>query len=170
MPLPTHYLTCLSVEEKFKADPLCKVIVNDRGGYSNIVFRKRSDAIGLDLIGFDWYVRKGSFGLSIQAPFDAQLALNTLRILFPHGVTVKDGDGEQHMARWHETVWNGRPAVQVVFEGTEQGQDFPQTEFGEYQRAAFRGNMLEQLTHQTLPAVKMLVAAKIAAKLAAPTS
>ncbi|HYC03889.1 MAG TPA: hypothetical protein VED40_11370 [Azospirillaceae bacterium] len=170
MPLPTHLLTCLAAENRLKPDPLCKPLVKERTGYSQIIFRKPSETEGLNLTGFDWYVRKGSFGLSIQSPFDAQLARDTLTILFPAGITVIDGDGNQHLGRWHDTDWSGHPAVQLIFERTEQGQNFPQTEFGEYQRALFRGFMLEQLIAQTLPVVKSLVAAKIASKTGASTA
>lgn len=164
MPLKTHYLTCLAVENYFADDPLCKAIAKDRGGFSQIIFRKRDRESGLDLIGFDWYVNGGGFGLSIQSPYDASHAMNTLKVLFPCGIVVNDKNGSEYMGKWHDTRWKNSPAGQVKFEKVDAETDFPQTEIGENQRANFRAFMFAQLVRMTLPVAKVLVASKVASK------
>lgn len=165
MPLKTHYLTCLSVVNQFSNDPLCKAIVKDRGGYSQIIFRKREKEIGLDLVGFDWYVNAGGFGLSIQKPFDALFAMNTFKVLFSRGITVLDSEGFEYFSKWHDTIWGNSPAGQIKFEDMDKRTDFSQIEIGEHQRAYFRAFMFAEFIRMTLPVVRMLVASKIATKL-----
>lgn len=158
-------MTCLAVENQFGGDPLHRVIAKDRGHYSQIVFRKREKGSGLDLTGFDWYVNKEGFGLSIQKPIDAEHAINTIKILHPLGFTVQDSKGNSYQSKWHEAEYTTGYFAQVKFDDLGREVKFEQTEVGDSERANFRAHMFSQFIAQTLPEVKVLVASKISGKM-----
>lgn len=157
MTLPTHVVACFAAAAQLKPDPLHEPIARDRprAGYAQIVFRKRGN--GYSLSGFDWYIRKGSFGLSIQKPFDVDLGLNAFAVLFPGGIRL---DGT-HISRPHVAKWGG----QLVVDIDDVARGFADTEEGEAERACYRGHLFADFIRITLPVVKTLVAAKLAARI-----